>query len=190
MKMKTIKNVFIITFLILTFTSFSQEKTISVEKSIFGIQTGLLGAWVHNESRLSNSISLRSEMGLDIGVFGSDVNDNNGFILIPVIRLEPRWYYNLEKRNAKGKNIKNNSANFLTVNLSYSPDWFYISNKDNINIISSFAIVPKWGIKRSIGNYFTYETGIGIGYVAYLEDYLNKNGGVGLDLHLRIGYTF
>ena len=46
--------------------SFSQNTT-SIEKSIFGLQTGLLGVWAHNETRLSKTISLRSEIGLDFG---------------------------------------------------------------------------------------------------------------------------
>jgi hypothetical protein len=46
-----------------------QKKDVSVEKSIFGIQTGLLGIWVHNEMRLTNEIALRTELGLDSGIF-------------------------------------------------------------------------------------------------------------------------
>jgi len=37
-----------------------------------GIQTGFLGIWVHNESKLSNTISLRSELGFDSGFWGGD----------------------------------------------------------------------------------------------------------------------
>ncbi|MGG5485400.1 hypothetical protein [Gaetbulibacter sp. PBL-D1] len=62
--------------LILTFFTISlstQSQTTSVEKSTFGVQTGFLGIWVHNESRLSNSIALRSEIGLDAGIWGNDL---------------------------------------------------------------------------------------------------------------------
>ncbi|WP_344714740.1 hypothetical protein [Winogradskyella damuponensis] len=35
----------------------------SVEKSIFGLQTGVLGIWAYNEAKLSNTIALRTEHG-------------------------------------------------------------------------------------------------------------------------------
>jgi hypothetical protein len=76
--------------------------------------------------------------------------------------------------------------------VAYYPDWFIISNKENINFISLISFIPKWAIKRTVGNHFTYETGIGIGYIKYLEKYPpnSKLPDVGVDLHLRIGYTF
>lgn len=183
------KKIIISSILLLYQFSFAQDK-VSVEKSIFGIQTGLLGIWGHNESRLSDEISLRTEIGLDAGIFGGDLNNGNGFLLSPVVVFEPRWYYNLEKRNSKGKKISNNSGNFLTVRFSYHPDWFVISNKENIHVIPQISIIPKWGIKRTIGNHFTYETGIGIGYRKYLTTLYTDKDAVALDLHLKVGYTF
>lgn len=176
------------TALLILFTTFSfaQEKT-SVEKSIFGIQTGILGFWVHNETKLTNSIALRTEIGLDFGINGNE--NTTTTVLIPGIRVEPRWYYNLEKRIAKNRKITNNSGNFLALNVAYNPDWFYISSKENINVISTVAFIPKWGIKRTVGNHFTYEAGIGLGGFIVLNDYEPERK-IALDLHLRIGYTF
>lgn len=167
-----------------------EQETASVEKSIFGIQTGILGIWVHNELRLSNQFSLRSEIGYDLGIFGGTNYEGDNFILIPSIRVEPRWYYNLDKRLSKGKSISKNSGNFLAVNITYNTDEPSISNNDNVNVLSSIAIIPKWAIKRTYGNHFTFETGFGMGYVKYLESYNSVNGDLGIDLHLRIGYTF
>ncbi len=39
-------------------------QTPSVEKSIWQIQTGLIGVWINNESKLTNSVAIRSEFGL------------------------------------------------------------------------------------------------------------------------------
>lgn len=65
-----------------SYFGFSQnEKDISVEKSVFGIQTGLLGIWAHNELKLSNQVALRSEVGL------GGLNTAN---IRPVLALEPR----------------------------------------------------------------------------------------------------
>ncbi|MBF4984749.1 hypothetical protein FNJ87_10520 [Nonlabens mediterrranea] len=165
----------------------------SVEESTFGIQTGFLGIWAHNESKLSNQIVLRSELGLDTGIFGSDVYDANGHIIVPTITAEPRWYYNLNKRVSKSKRIDGNSGNFISIKTTYHPDWFVISNQDNINFISDISIVPTWGIRRNIGNHFNYETGIGIGYVHYFKEdnvILINESDVAVNLHIRIGYRF
>ena len=184
----SMKKIVLVLILIQQFSFAQETETASVEKSIFGIQTGFFGIWVHNESKLSNEISLRSELGLDAG-FVINSYDNSTF-LVPSIRVEPRWYYNLEKRVAKGKNIKNNSGNFLSLTTTYNPDWFVIPEKTNLNFIGSVSVIPKWAIKRTYGNHFTFETGVGIGYVFFTEDYLDSKGVVGVDLHLRLGYTF
>jgi len=173
-------------------SNLTAQKT-SVEKSIWGIQTGFLGIWAHNEYRLSNKIALRSEIGFDGGYRFSDFSGYNYYVLAPVITAEPRWYYNLEKRNKKGKSIAKNSGNFVGIKISFHPNWFAISNEDNIKVTPQILFVPKWAIKRTIGNHFTYEAGIGIGYqyIFYKnEGYLENEGSVAADLHLRIGYTF
>ena len=113
--------------------------------------------------------------------------------MTPVLTLEPRWYYNLENRAAKNKNIQKNSGNFIALKTSYNPDLFTISNADNLRVIDQLSIIPKWGIKRTYSDHLTFETGIGIGQVFYFgksSDYLAKKSDVALDLHLRIGYTF
>lgn len=186
------KKIFLtLTFCGLTFITNAQDA--SVEKSTYGIQTGFLGIWAHNESKLSNQIALRSELGLDTGIFGSDVKDINGIFLAPTITLEPRWYYNLNKRQNKSKRIDGNSGNFISIKTTYHPDWFVISNEDNLNFISDISIIPTWGIRRNIGNHFNYEAGFGIGYVHYFEEAnvnLLDESGVTVNLHLRIGYRF
>jgi hypothetical protein len=113
--------------------------------------------------------------------------------MTPVITLEPRWYYNLNKRISKSRNIRGNSGNFLSVKTSYNPNWFVISNYDNIQIADQISIIPTWGIKRNIGNHFTYETGIGLGYryiFAKNVGYLENQSETALNLHLRLGYRF
>ncbi|MCO4822412.1 MAG: hypothetical protein KC469_10110 [Flavobacteriaceae bacterium] len=165
----------------------------SVEKSTFGIQTGFLGLWVHHEAKLTNEIVLRSELGLDTGIIESNANDTSGLFLVPSITLEPRWYYNLNKRMKKSRRIDGNSGNFISIKTTYHPDWFLISNENNIEFISDISIIPTWGIRRNIGSQFTYETGIGIGYIHYFEKenvVSSYESGLAVNLHLRLGYRF
>ena len=166
----------------------------STEKSIFSGQVGLFGAWINHEARLSDQFTLKSEFGLD--VFARQTNDDFSLdALAPVITLEPRWYYNLEKRGNKGRNIHNNGGNFLALTTSYHPDWFVITGVEGDLIIPhQLAIIPKWGIRRNFGKSdFNYEVGAGLGYnIRFLKQYgfAENDGEVLLDLHLRIGYAF
>lgn len=164
----------------------------SVEKSIFGIQTGFLGAWVNHEARLASKFSLRSEIGLEAGYAGGAFQ-NDVFFFAPTLKLEPRYYYNLESRQHKGKSIAKNSGNFFALNTVYVPDWFVISNESNLQIVETFSVIPKWGIRRVVGRHFTYEIGLGIGYQYsnYKQFGFSQNeSDITSELHLRIGYTF
>ena len=174
----------IITLLFASLSIFCNAQNANVEKSVFGIQTGFLGIWIHNESRLSNTIALRSELGLDAGIMFTDFEGRSGFLLAPVLTLEPRFYYNLNKRNSKSKDITNNSGNFISLKTSYHPDWFVISDITD-HITSDISFIPTWGIRRNIGIHFNYETGVGIG----LRFFSNVSEAVA-NLHLRIGYVF
>lgn len=83
------KNILLLMFYGLTVLAKAQ--TASVEQSTYGIQTGILGIWAHNEAKLSNKIALRAEIGLDAGFWGGSFYPENGYLMTPVIRLEPRW---------------------------------------------------------------------------------------------------
>ena len=164
-----------------------------VEKSVFGIQTGFLGIWAHNESRLSDRIALRSEVGFDSGIWGGDFYDKTGFLLTPVLSVEPRFYYNLQKRADKGRNISGNAGNYLSIRASFHPDWFVISNYDDVSIISDISIIPTWGIRRNIGKHFNYEAGLGLGYryiFAERAGFLENESSLAANFALRIGYRF
>lgn len=186
-----------ILFFIILISSFTQSQNTNnnLEKSIFNFQTGILGTWINNETKLSSSLTLRSEIGLDVGLFTRDFSKNTTTtFLTPVINLEPRFYYNINKRENKKKDTSNNGANFLTTSISYHPDWFVISSKDNITVYNQLSIIPKWGIRRTIAkSNFNFEAGIGLGYRFYFlkqYGYTKNDGETALDLHLRIGYTF
>lgn len=184
----------IVVFALIAFSlkGFSQDA--SVEKSIYGIQTGLLGVWANNESKLANKFSLRSEIGIEMGfaTYYSNGNKKTTIVGVPTISVEPKWYYNLNKRNAKGKNINKNSGNFFSIKTLYVPDFFLITNIDNLNVVDQIAIIPKWGIRRVYGQHFTFETGFGLGPIIYLDntDKTIEKNDIYPDLHLRIGYTF
>src|SRR5690606_15525894 len=109
--MKTV----LLTLALLSLALVSKAQDASVERSISGIQVGFLGIWAHNEARLSNKLALRSEAGFTSGIFGGSFYDKTGFILTPMFFLEPKLYYNLNKRSLKSKEISGNSGNFISL---------------------------------------------------------------------------
>lgn len=173
----------------ISFSSFSQStnQEPSVEKSFFGVQAGLFGAYVYNESKLSNDIALRTELGMSMGLWDGTFYPKTGILFTPTISVEPRYYYNLKRRVKNGKNILNNSANFFSLKTSYNPDLFVISNYDNISVNNHITIIPSYGFRRNLGKNFEYEFTAGYGY-GY--DFKLKDGGGLLNLGFRIGYRF
>jgi hypothetical protein len=157
---------------------FSQDaQEASVEKSVFGIQIGLLGVWAHNELRLSNQVALRSEIGL------SGPNTCN---IKPMLALEPRWYYNLNKRVEKGKRIDGNSGDYVSLRTSYH--FHDISDPETSSGLDNLLIIPSWGMRRNIGNHFNYEAGIGVGLGISRDTKIKV--GLTTNVILKIGYRF
>lgn len=202
-KLKYLLSVIIIILVVLP--SFSQENTTKKnEKSIFGIQTGFLGVWVHNETELSPQWILRSEAGLNIGFggggsynqFSNAIGVTEGGVVVASISLEPRFYYNLEKRRQNGKNVYGNSANFIALYTNYYPGLLITAqNRNKVAYTQQISFIPYWAIKRTFKRHFTYEAGVGLGYLHNLSvkgrgyNNFDKNSLL-IHLHLRIGYTF
>ena len=175
------------------FLAVLNAQDVSVEKSTFGIQTGLLGLWAHNETRLTDNIALRSEIGMDAAIFKANIYSDVAFLMGSVVTLEPRFYYNLEKRVAKKKVIAGNSGNYFSLRTSTHPNILNISSNNNVKIVADASIIPSWGIKRNVGQHFTYETAFGVGYTFYYGKYadlITDDGEVAINLNFKLGYRF
>lgn len=183
--MKKLLSVLII--LLTTLNNYTHAQESHIEESYYSVQTTLLGIWVNNETKIGDKIALRSEIGFDSGTWVGSSHDGFSYALAPVITIEPRLYYNLEKRKQRNKNISRNAGNFLSIKTSYHPDWFTISNRD-LKVTSDISIIPTWGLKRNIGNSkFNYEAAFGLGYRYYFRE-LEWNPAY--NLSFRIGYSF
>ena len=160
-----------------------------VERTMFGLETGLTGLWIYNESRLAPQITLKSKIGFNSLFYTSSPTHPSGIVSTPEVALEPRLYYNLLKRESDKKNINSNSANFVSIKFVYNPDHVLFSSfKDETTpptIEGRISVIPTWGIRRSIGKKFYYEVGAGIGY-SYFYD--SHTGGIAADLHLKLGF--
>lgn len=181
----------------------------SVEKSIFGIQAGVMGIWINNEIKLSNTIALRSEAGFEMTnwTIGSTFYNKGNEPFIPLVFIvEPRWYYDIKKRHSKGLYTANNTATFISVKIHYHADWLLLSGErpSNIQMTPTYThntpiaptythniqIMPTYATRRNIGKYFNYEVGGGIGYQHTFTSIEEENDVLAFNIVLRIGYTF
>lgn len=69
-----------------------------------------------------------------------------------------RYYYNFEKRARKGKSLKDNSGNFLSLDLQYYTPGFYTRNMDTKSVT---LLTPSWGLKRVYNSNLLIELNFG-----------------------------
>ncbi len=162
-----------------------------VDNSINGIQIGFLGVWLHNESKIAPNWTFRSEIGYE----APSVDHVNGYrdfpVFLPVVSLEPRWYYNSPKRQGNSMNTFHNSSNFATVAVRYYPKFLATSTNEIIDVDGGLYLIPTWGVRRNLSYRINYELGLGAGVDIYelLTNEPNTTYFI-FNLHLRIGYKF
>lgn len=125
--------------------------------------------------------------GLGVGYGGSypDLSKNgNGlrYMITPFLDLQEKWFYNFQKREEKDKNIKHNSANFISARLlvrgnKIAGNFSRTSNFD-------FAFGPTWGIQRNYGNFHLL---FDVGTIYYFDIKGNGNW-FPLMLQLNLGF--
>lgn len=168
------------------------QEQISVEKLASNVQIGFIGAYLNTEFKVDRKATVKAELGMIPRFYSS-----GGSIWHTNIAAEPRWYYNLDKRQEKGKDISNNAGNFLALTINYRPAMMLFSTNQYLTkdaLEQSVSFIPKWAMRRNINNNFSYEVGAGLGIRHEFEQKSifseGKRNYAELDLHLRIGYTF
>ncbi|MCL2683097.1 MAG: hypothetical protein FWE63_06410 [Bacteroidales bacterium] len=171
--------------LFLPFALQAQEGA-SVEKSIFGIQAGIMSVWVNNEMKLSNTIALRSE----VGFYPTNWNIGNFYreeSIIPLVfAVEPRYYFDIKKRHSKGLYTANNTSAFISLKIRYHAGWLMLSGEQS----SDIEIMPTYAARGNIGKHFNFEMGGGGGYRYTFTSNEKVKHGWAFNIVLRIGYTF
>ncbi|WHF51147.1 hypothetical protein QGN23_12005 [Chryseobacterium gotjawalense] len=181
------KKITLIFSIIIAIYTSAQEKA-SLEKSVTGIQIGFFGVEIYNEAKLSDAVSLRSQLALYSSIWGGDLYSKTGFALAPALSVTPKYYYNLQKRKDKGRNISNNSGNYISAKLEYVPNWFVISNVPGIGVNDMISFIPTWGLRRNIATNFNYEFKAGLGIGKILQKGYDTQ--VVPELSFKIGYDF
>jgi hypothetical protein len=194
------KNFTILGFVLISLIAKAQEtQQVSVEKSLNSIQVGLISLSYQNETRLDRKITLRSEIGLITGTSTREYSEEEketSFMIVPIINVEPRWYYGLDRRSRLNKNTINNSSNYVSLLTTFVPVGMALVNTKDFDAPPFISIIPEYGIRRtSIHKHFYCESSAGIGYRHNFHDksliYTNSDENeVFLDIQWKFGYIF
>lgn len=142
----------------------------------------LIGLSYSYEHPIAEQSTLNFELMFS-GGFGSGYLQDHYWVIAPVLRVEPRYYHNFIKRYIKRKKTINNSANYVAFSLDYQPG---MSIGKNAEAKQYLQIVPKYGLKRTMGSHFIFEVAAGVG--AYVVENARWAGVVAVDL--KLGYAF
>lgn len=161
----------------------------SIEKNLTEVQIGLFGINVNYETKLVDKLSLRISAELQPNSLDNNFYGKTEFIISPIINIEPRFYYNFKTRAKKGKNNNHNAANYFSLQMQYMPDWFVISNIDNLQSYNQINFIPTYGFRRNFSEKFNYEFKFGYGYGTLIDSNYKASGRV-IDLSFKVGYVF
>lgn len=112
------------------------------------------------EKSVSNSSSfiIQSQIIYGFNVRGSQTNH----VFAPLLETQYRFYYNLNSRKEKQKNISNNSGSYFGVSTMYG---FKPLNNDNfISIYDGFTVGGLWGFQKTYKSKLNIGAEIGLGY--------------------------
>lgn len=158
--------------LVLIYITLLPTKAQQVE-SLHSIKLGIDGLQYSYEQTLGKQFTLNFEVGGSVGFSSEKV------FFTPTLQIEPRLYYNVDKRFQEGR-FSNNSAGFFCLTSG-----IYLNSIFDKEEESSFFIVPKWGFRSSLSDHFIFEMMLGGGIL------LNDKGAKFLPgINLRLGYVF
>lgn len=106
------------------------------------------------------------------------------FGVYPIFRGQYRYYYNMERRLDKDKNISGNSGNYIGGLLLYQDGNPILGNLETNSVL---AVGPVYGIQRTYRRGFFYRLETGVAY--FEDDSFFDNTGITLILAARIGWV-
>lgn len=147
-------------FILVVMSSFAQD-SISVSSNV--LKLNILRTGLSYEKSITNI----STLNIDANFTPFFKIDNSGigspkFFLN--VNVQYRYYYNLEKRKNKEKNICGNSGNYIALGSSY-----YFKSLDESKAVSfndGFSSSLVWGLQRTYKNklYINLNTGLGFNF--------------------------
>lgn len=164
--------------------SFTMQAQVNISQKVFyGFQIGVLETVFYNEVNLTDVFSFKTGVGFVGGI------DNSSFFVTPKLELQPKWNFTKKKRFFSKKTTQYNASNYVTLALSYLPEWSTLSaykNRANERI----QLIPTIGFKRNYKQNLNFEFFLGGGYERNLSQDIVKRDGFALKIGALIGFDF
>ena len=178
------KAIFTTFFVVMSSMTFAQDKDASLKRYIVSADIGLFTASLNYERHLGGLFTVKTGFGVGV-YFGQDLfSGNNYWEFTPIVIAEPRYYYNFNRRVQRGRKTSYNASNYVALTGSYFSNALVVSDINYHIRQSAFSLIPKWGIKRTVGKRMNFEFAIGSGLTYTLHEF-----GTGIGLDLRFGYN-
>lgn len=156
------KRLLLLSFCLFSFSVINAQDQASVEDGLLSIN--ILTPGLEYEYGLTNSTTLDLRAGAGFAYRKTSFGEGyEGFGVYPIFNVQYRYYYNLQKRLDKGKNISNNSANYIALSGGLQSGKPVIGNLE-YNEAYFGSIGPVWGLQRYYGSGFKLDLNIGPGY--------------------------
>lgn len=134
------------------------------------LQLGFHGVGISFQRRMGRKWTIDLATGLG-GGYSTSYNDFKYLVRVskPVVyvSLNPRLYYNLEKRAAKGKNTSMNAGNYFGFKVNYTTR--NIIGEAEVWDVLLFNL--HWGMQRSISKRWIVNGHVGVGYAMDAVDF-------------------
>jgi len=100
--------------------------------------------------------------------------------------ITPKFYYNRERRSAKGKTVSFNSGNYFGLRVKYTTK----SIVENADVWDALLMNIHWGMQRAIAKRWTINFHIGAGYAVDATDLNNSAGTIYPAIDFKFSYIF
>ena len=144
-----IRQIFTLVFASFCFASLAQDNAGNSLQSLTKLNLELQGFGVSFEPRLGKSLTLDLSGGIGTGGYDISSNSFSYVVFEPTgfISITPKFYYNRNKRLAKGKSGLFNSGNYFGVRIKYTSK----SITENSEVWDALLFNAHWGMQRAIG---------------------------------------
>lgn len=165
---------------------------VSVSDNFLALSILPTGIFYEKGFNKKHTFNLQGLLGYNIFIQKTVINgitesQNIYFAFVSQIFTGYRYYYNLQKRYNRYRNIRGNSGNYVTLisGVGFKP--LVIANNNNFTVYKyDFILGPAWGIHRTYNKNIDIDFNIGIAY-----SYNNIDGsGIAPILNFRFGYVF
>ena len=171
------KNIFLL-LLICSILTLNAQTDKNVESSQLQLSLPLPSILYELGVGKNTTTSLEAITGFALqGCTGCETN----FGIYPILRGQLRYYYNMERRLRKKKNIQGNSGNYAAALFAYQGGSPILGN---LNTTNTIVVGPVYGIQRTYKRGFFYRLE---GGPAFIQDDIDQ--GFGLVLAARIGWV-